>query len=257
MQRLLFPHPQSHRRQFLHLSALTQQHRQLVSERGLALRTDPWTLLHDLIGHSHQMQRLPAIPQLPAGLLATRLAQTLRSSLQPIARGRLGARVAVLGQSCLQIPHLRRQPPAASASICARTSGSSLTCARSAAFSAWRAAISSLGVMLQCYSCSASPPDLLHRIISRLEVSLLSKTDVRLRIAQRFTLAADGSARTDSHGFVVEDLQGPRGRIKERLYRCLFSHSGEKPATRTWAIHPPLESTGFLALFCKTSSIRV
>ena len=84
VQRLILGDPQPHRRQLVYLSALPQHDRHRVCERGLAVRTDGWPLLHELIGRRHQMQRLPTMPQLPARLLATLFAQTLRPALQPV-----------------------------------------------------------------------------------------------------------------------------------------------------------------------------
>ena len=98
MQRLILGDPQAHRRrEFVNLPPLAQ-HDIGVSERGLAVHADGRTLLHERLGRRHQMQRLPAMAQLPAGLLATLLAQTLRPAgpaRQSVAGGRLRTGAAV------------------------------------------------------------------------------------------------------------------------------------------------------------------
>src|SRR5258706_12864360 len=65
-------------------------------------------------------------------------------------------------------PSLEGGLPLVWLSLAARASSSctrankALTCARSAAFSASSSVLRASSVMPQCYTCSASPPDLLH-----------------------------------------------------------------------------------------------
>ncbi len=101
-------HRQAHPRQVLHLAPLAQHHRRLV-QRRLALRADRRPMLHHRVGRRHQVQRLAAMAQLPARLLAAAPPQALRLAPQPVARRRLAAVVAVLGQPRLQLLHPRRQ----------------------------------------------------------------------------------------------------------------------------------------------------
>jgi hypothetical protein len=62
-----------------------------------------------LIGHRQQMQRLPAVSQLPTRLLATAPPLTARAlASQRIARGRFAAVVAVLGEAGPQLLVLRQ-----------------------------------------------------------------------------------------------------------------------------------------------------
>jgi hypothetical protein len=93
---------QTHRREFVHLSALTQERRR-VDERGLAAPADGGAMLHDLVRQGHQVQRLATVANLPACLLPTWLAQAARFPPQPVARGWLGTGVAIpLGVSQLR-----------------------------------------------------------------------------------------------------------------------------------------------------------
>ena len=66
-------------------------------------------MLDHRVGRRHQVQRLAAMAQLPARLLAAAPPQALRLAPQPVARRRFAAVVAVLGQPRLQLLHLRRQ----------------------------------------------------------------------------------------------------------------------------------------------------
>ncbi len=69
-------------------------------------------MLHQLVGLSHQLQRLPAMAQLPARLLATLAPQAarLRLARQSVAGRRLGTVVAILGQPGFQVLHALEQP---------------------------------------------------------------------------------------------------------------------------------------------------
>jgi hypothetical protein len=115
VQRLMLGHRQAHPWQVLHLPALAQHHRRLI-ERRLALHADHRPMLHHRVRRRHQVQRLAAMAQLPAGILAAASPQALRLGARPVARRRLAAVVAVLRQPCAQLGvlrcellHLRRQ----------------------------------------------------------------------------------------------------------------------------------------------------
>lgn len=55
------------------------------------------------------MQRLASVAQLPARFLVRAALRAARLARQPVARRRLPAIVAVLGQAPAQLPHLGRQ----------------------------------------------------------------------------------------------------------------------------------------------------
>jgi hypothetical protein len=109
VQRLVFADDQAQRGQLVDLAPLTHEHRRVRTERCVASPTDRRPLLPDRVGHRHQPQRLAAVPQLPAGSLATALAQALRLAHQPVAGRRLATGVTVLGQPRLQFLHPRLQ----------------------------------------------------------------------------------------------------------------------------------------------------
>jgi hypothetical protein len=108
VQRAVLGDLQPHRGQLPHLAAFVQYDRGLV-QCGLALRTDRRPMLDHGIGHSHQVQRLAAMPQLSPRLLPAPLPQALGLPFEPVAGGRLGAIAAVLGQARAQLLDLGRQ----------------------------------------------------------------------------------------------------------------------------------------------------
>ena len=70
-----------------------------------------WKIPITLVRHSHQPEGLAAMPQLSARLLPAPLPQALRLPFQPVAGGRLGAIVTILGQPPFQLVHPLQQQP--------------------------------------------------------------------------------------------------------------------------------------------------
>jgi hypothetical protein len=54
----------------MHLATLKQEDR-FVGERSVTVEAEGRSTLNDLVGGHHQMERLPAVADLSAGLLAT------------------------------------------------------------------------------------------------------------------------------------------------------------------------------------------
>jgi hypothetical protein len=106
----MLPHHQAHRRQLTHLPPLGEHDGRRLIQRHLTLRADRGAMFHHLVRGRDQGQRLAAVPQLPARLLATPPAVAARTlAPQRIARGRFVAVMAILRQSRFQLLHTLAQ----------------------------------------------------------------------------------------------------------------------------------------------------
>ena len=105
----MFGDAQPQRRQLVDLTMLAQHCGRIRRQRPVTAPADGRPVLDHYIGRCHQPQRLAPVSQLPARLLPTPAPQALRLARQPIAGGRLGAIVAVLGQPRFQLVHPRVQ----------------------------------------------------------------------------------------------------------------------------------------------------
>ena len=95
---------QAHGGQILHLAPFAQQYVGVVGQLPVAPRADRWPMLDHGVRRRHQPQRLAAMAQLPARLLAAWLTQALWLAPQPVARRWFAAVMAVLGQARLPRP---------------------------------------------------------------------------------------------------------------------------------------------------------
>jgi len=107
VQRPVLAHQQAQRGQLADLAPLVARHGCRLAQGRLARRADGGPMLDQLVGRRHQMQRLAAVAQRPARLLAAPLALAAGAlATQRIARWRFVAGVAVfgrVGQSHLQV----------------------------------------------------------------------------------------------------------------------------------------------------------
>jgi hypothetical protein len=104
----MFRDVEAQRRQVVHLAAFAQHHRRVL-QRRLKVRAAARAMFDLVVWRRHQPQRLTPMSQLPTRLLATALPQALGLPLESVARRRLAAVVAVLGQPCFQLLHARHQ----------------------------------------------------------------------------------------------------------------------------------------------------
>jgi hypothetical protein len=99
---------EAQRRQLVHLAPLHPAPR-LRRQRRVAGAASRWPMRDDDVGLRYQAQVVPAMARLASRFLPALLAQALRLAGEPVARRRLRAIEAVLGQPPLQLLYARHQ----------------------------------------------------------------------------------------------------------------------------------------------------
>jgi hypothetical protein len=106
----MLAHQQAHRRQLLHLPPLVPDDRRRLVQGRLTGAASGGPVLDEFVRRRHQVQRLAAVAQLPARLLATPTPLAARALARHwVARRRFAAVVAVFGEACPQLLVLRQQ----------------------------------------------------------------------------------------------------------------------------------------------------
>jgi hypothetical protein len=141
VERLMLRDLQAHNGRILRLAPFAEHDRCVLAQPRLASGADGWPLLHHLVRRADQPQRLAAMPQLSAWLLAALLAQTAALARQAVTAGRLAAVTAILRQSRFQVSYPLHE-------------GLHLLTQRGVLRS--QLGISSSGVMPPCYASNAS-----------------------------------------------------------------------------------------------------